>query len=381
MENNRLIIWGNYFGFMVMGMIVISFGATMPYIRREFTLTFEQGGLILAIFSASYLINGLISGILVDGIGHKWVLLIGNAGYILGLLILASSNCLVTIYFGVLVLGLGWGFCNSVVNILVNDSSEGDSKAMSLLHMSFGVGAFVVPLLFNGLLMIGFTWKHLMFILALMALIAEIIAIKMKIPFIKPMRQNDNHRIKLPWRYIIIYMFILFFYVGVENAFSGWMVSYLETGLNFSEGFSQGLLSTLWLTMIFGRFATGTFGRKMDKAKYLVCVSFTAFLGMFIFWLSTSEVWIALSVICIGLSLAGIYPLTIADANRHIRGSGVATAIVISGGGIGATIMPYLTGKVADRYGAIAIISSILVSIVFMFFFTALNWRKQKTRI
>lgn len=362
-----------------MGMIVISFGATMPYIRSEFELSFEQGGLILALFSASYLINGLISGYLVDKIGHKRVLIGGNLGYIVGLSILASSKQLVTVYIGVVILGLGWGICNSVVNILVNDSSKGDSKAMSLLHMSFGVGAFIIPILFNSVLRLGYTWKHMMWILAFMALIAEILVLKMQIPFIRAVKSNTEKEIKLPWRYIYVYMFVLFFYVGVENAFSGWMVSYLETDLKFAEGFSQGLLSTLWLTIIFGRFMTGILGRKMNKSKYIVIVSISAFVGLFVFLVSTSAMWIALSVVWIGLSLAGIYPLTMADANRHIRGSGIATAIVISGGGIGATIMPYLTGRLADQFGAVAIIGTILASTGFMILFSVVNFKQNKS--
>ncbi|GAB6106363.1 MFS transporter [Fusibacter bizertensis] len=379
MKNSRLIIWGNYFGFVLMGMIVISFGATMPYIRREFGLSFEQGGLILALFSGSYLMSGLISGLLVDKVGHKRVLIGGNLGYIVGLSTLASSIQLTTVYLGVLILGMGWGICNSVVNILVNDSSRGDSKAMSLLHMSFGVGAFIVPLLFNSVLTLGYTWKRMMWILAVMALIAEVLVLKMQIPFIRTVKNASEKDFKIPWRYISVYMFVLFFYVGVENAFSGWMVSYLETDLKFSEGFSQGLLSTLWLTIILGRFITGTFGRKMNKSKFIVSVSASAFVGMFIFLVSTSAMWIAFSVVCIGLSLAGIYPLTMADANRHIHGSGIATAIVISGGGIGATIMPYLTGKLADQFGAVAIIGTILVSTGFMILFSVVNFKQNKS--
>lgn len=361
-----------------MGMIVISFGATMPYIRREFGLSFEQGGLILAIFSASYLISGLASGVLVDKIGHKWVLIGGNLGYIIGLIILATSKQLATVYIGVLILGMGWGICNSVVNILVNDSSEGDSKAMSLLHMSFGVGAFIVPILFNIVLSLGFTWKHMMWILALMALLAEFLAMQMQIPFIKVVKSKMDKQIRLPWRYIGIYMIVLFFYVGVENAFSGWMVSYLETDLKFSQGYSQGLLSTLWLTMILGRLTIGTLGRNMNKSKFIVFTSITAFVSMSLFLISTSPVWISFSVVCIGLSLSGIYPLTMADANKHIRGSGIATAIVISGGGIGATIMPYLTGRIADKFGAVAIITTILVALGFMIFFSLVNYKQNK---
>ena len=125
--SNNLIIWGNYFGFIVMGMIVVSFGSIMPYIRDEFALSFENGGLILAFFSGSYLINGMLSGWLVDLVGKKSILVIGNCLYVIGLVLLFFASQVWIIYVSVAILGIGWGFCNTTINILVNDSSHGDA--------------------------------------------------------------------------------------------------------------------------------------------------------------------------------------------------------------------------------------------------------------
>ncbi|MDW7663243.1 MAG: MFS transporter, partial [Bacillota bacterium] len=78
MNNRRLIVLGNYFGFVVMGMIVISFGAIMPDIRSTFDLSYEQGGLMLSIFSLSYLASGLLGGVFSDKIGIKKTIILGN---------------------------------------------------------------------------------------------------------------------------------------------------------------------------------------------------------------------------------------------------------------------------------------------------------------
>lgn len=179
-------------------------------------------------------------------------------------------------------------------------------------------------------------------------------------------------------RQLALYMAILFFYVGSESAFSGWIVSYLITGLEMSPGFAQNMLSVLWLTIIIGRYIIGLFGTRIDKARFVMVVSATVLLSMVLF-IATSNPWIiAISVIGIGLSFSGIYPLTMAHANPIIRGSGLATALVISGGGMGSTLVPYLGGRIADQYGTVAIISTILVTLTCLLFFSIINERKDK---
>ena len=379
-NTTQLNIWGNYFGFVVMGMIVVSFGSIMPYIRESFSLTFEQGGLILAFFSGSYLINGMLSGVIVDKIGQKPVLMLGNALYAIGLTLLFFATETWMLYSSVVIVGMGWGFCNTSINILVNDTSNGETKAMSLLHMSFGVGAFFVPILFNIFIKLGLEWRQMMLFLAFMALIALMLSMKMNIGFIKKDSKKSKKGTLTSPKQLVLYMLILFFYVGGESAFSGWMVSFLMTGLNKLEGFSQNMLSTLWLTMIVARYVIGVMNHRIDKAKYVVVASVTAVIGMSLFMIAKSEWILFLSIVIIGFSFAGIYPLTMAHANHVIRGSGLATAAVISGGGLGSALVPYVSGRIADQYGTSAIIVIILVCLICMFGFAMLNYRMHRSK-
>ena len=91
-------------------------------------------------------------------------------------------------------------------------------------------------------------------------------------------------------------------------------------------------------------------------------------------------VTVVLLLIGIGLSFSGIYPLTMAHAHPIIRGSGIATALVISGGGLGSTIVPYISGRIADRYGTVSIIATILMTLICMFVFSMINERKNAQR-
>ncbi|OJV65972.1 MAG: hypothetical protein BGO41_08545 [Clostridiales bacterium 38-18] len=375
MQNNRKLILGSYFGFIVMGMIVISFGSTMPYIRESFNFNYELGGLILAIFSFSYLINGFLSGLLIDKLGHKRVLLMGNVGYVIGLVLIALSMNHVFFFIAVAVLGIGWGFYNTTGNVIMNDATKGDGKAMLLLHMSFGIGAFISPLIFGFLMKLGLTWRSFYLLLAVFSALSFAINLKLELPKLEDEEIKKTKLNQLNLKKIGLFMAILFFYVGVENGFSGWMTSYIKESTSIADTSAQSLLSVLWLTMIFGRLGIGFLGANLSKVFMVFMSSVMLILGMLVFIVSTTWLPILVSVIIIGFAMSGIYPLTLADANPYIKGSGLATALVISGGGMGASSIPYLSGKFADMWGTKAILVTITISTAILIFCTFFNWK------
>lgn len=374
MNNRKIIVLGNYFGFVVMGMIVISFGAIMPDIRSTFDLSYEQGGLMLAIFSLSYLLNGLLGGVLSDRIGLKRTINLGNLLYVVGLLTIAASSNIWILFLGIGITGMGWGYCNTAINVLINEISDGDGNAMSLLHMSFGIGAFLIPLVFSFFLKLNLTWQHMMIFLAAMAFIAMILSFQMDTPrMTKSELKTKNDTGKRSWSMMLLFMGILFFYVGSENAFSGWMVTYLTTAVSFSEGSAQSMLSTLWLMVIAGRIVTGRMSRSISHATLTFFMSLGALLFMLLFISASSPFVIGFSIVVIGLMFSGIYPLTMANANPIIKGSATSSAIVIAGGGLGSTILPYVTGKIADTWGTTAIIYAIIGTLSAMVILTGFN--------
>jgi fucose permease len=76
-------------------------------------------------------------------------------------------------------------------------------------------------------------------------------------------------------------------------------------------------------------------------------------------------------VIFMGLFFAGVYPTTVANASLLIKGSGTAAGIMMSLGGLGGAVVPYINGVIAEARGMYAgmvviIFSSfILVGITF----------------
>lgn len=380
-RDDKLVLWGNYFGFVVMGMIVVSFGATMPFIRDSFNLDYEQGGAMLALFSASYLVNGFLGGTLSDRFGIQKTIVLGNLLYVMGLLTMAFTPYAMGLFIGVVITGMGWGFCNTGINVRVALETNGDGNAMSLLHMSYGIGAFIVPLVFSGFTKWGLTWQHTLVFLGGLATISLILSIKMKAPLRIEKKKQKNKPIQRR-RFIVILTvaLILFFYVGSENSFSNWLVTYLIDELEFSESFSQNVLSTLWLTVIVSRFFVGRISRFIKPSKLIFIMGLGGIIGLATFNAAGAPVTIVGAVVIIGLMFAGIYPMTMTAAQPSIAGSATISAIIISGGGLGSTILPYVTGILADRYGTPIIFTTVWITIAAMSVFAGLHYLLVKNQ-
>jgi MFS transporter, FHS family, glucose/mannose:H+ symporter len=376
---SNIILWGNFYSFMVMGMIVLSFGAIMPYMRATYHLSYEQGGSLLALLAAGNLIFGFLGGSLSDRIGLKRILILGNAFFVVGMCTIGLSQSTAMLLAGVFIAGAGWGTCNTIINLIVNDYVHGDGKIMSLLHMTFGFGAVAIPILSGIMIHQGLPWQSVMLVLAVAAAIGLIFATRMPVDSTQKEGQTQKVSVKSimkNWQ-LYVFMAILFFYVGSESAFNGWLVTYLVNGLGFSQVLAQNILSIMWVVIIVGRYINSILSQKFKKEDIILVSSIGSLLMVLLFINVKSPVMVIVAIALMSSMFSGIYPLTIANANPIIKGSGTAGAMITSCGGLGAAVIPYISGRVAEKSGVMGMITTILVSLVFLTVFAVLNKRKQ----
>lgn len=370
-----IILWGNFIGFIVMGMIVLSFGAIMPYIRDTYNLSYEQGGRIFALLASSSLIMGFFGGALSDRFGYKSILLLANFFYVIGLVIIAYSHTPLMLYIGAFIVGAGWGSCNTSVNMIVSIYVHGDGKIMSLLHMIYGVGAVAIPVISGIMIKSGLAWNSIMIMLAVLSLLNIIIVVKMPIHKMNNntvKHKGENKNVFSNYR-LYVFIGIIFFYTGAENTFNGWLVTYLRDGLNFSERFSQNMLSFMWVVMIFGRYLNSILSQIIKKETIILLSGIGGLLSVILFINVKSTLLIIIAIALTSIMMSGVYPITIANANPIIKRSGTAAAMIMSSGGLGAAVVPYIGGNAAGKVGVTGIIMTIIVSFALLTIMALIN--------
>lgn len=374
----KLIFAGCFYAYFVNGMASLMLGAAMPMILSEYSMGYDKGGMLLSFHSIGSLIASFIAGILPVYLGRKNSIVMLSSAWVIGFagMLITKSPLMLMVMF--LFTGIGRGGINNNNNAVVNDITDGDPKALNLLHTFFAVGAFMAPFLVSLCIVSGLGWKFAIGVVIVMAVTMVSIYAFMNISNERGKRKskelNDSKSLGfLSSMDFYLASGILFFYSGAENAVNGWVVTYLkDTGI-MSTTLAQAVLSILWVVIIFGRLFCGYLSKYVDKRSILLgsAVGSAAF---FVLFMLSSEIWAIIACIMgLGLCFSGIYPTAIANAGGVIKGSGLGMGILLAVAGTGGIIMPYITGVIAENVGIAGGMTSISIFIALLFIFTLAN--------
>ena len=196
--------------------------------------------------------------------------------------------------------GLAWGICNNLVNYLTLHVTRGSSKEINRIHAAFSVGAFLAPLLVALASRAGLSWRWPVLLVAALALALFAYLGSIKFPEIEKKSKQTNLKGKgnifTEWR-LYLFMLILFCYVGVETGFSGWLVTYLTSLRGIEASLAQGLLSTLWVSMIAGRLLMSVLGSSLRQARVVVAEALLILLAAVLLAWSSSALLLTFAVI------------------------------------------------------------------------------------
>ena len=185
-------------------------------------------------------------------------------------------------------------------NTIVNDVSDGDTRALNILHTFFAIGAFMAPFIASWFFNMNLSWKYVVGLVAIMASIMVIVFANMEIDNTRGRKADKMEKQHMSLGFLknidfYISSGILFFYVGVEYAVNGWIVTYLkDTGI-MSTSLAQKILSILWIIIIFGRLFSAYISKKVDKKTILLASSVGTTI-FFVLFLMSSNLWAIVGV-------------------------------------------------------------------------------------
>jgi len=342
----------NCYSFTVNGILVLMTGAILPYLLEDYQLGYDQGGALLMLQAIGNLISGALSGAVSVYAGRRTTLAIGAAAFAIGFGGLAVFSVPVLLYLFIFISGLGWGTVNNLSNVLVSEYTDGDAAVINLLHMSFGAGAFLAPFMVSLAVSAGLGWRSAVALEVLLSIVLLTVFLRMNMTTgSEPeLKQGMTLHFLKDFRFYL-FMLILFLYVGSENSINGWLATYL-TGKGIADDFAaRRLLSLLWLSVIGGRLLCAWSARYVSREVMLLAGASGSVLSFAAILVFPSLLILTASVVSLGVFLAGIYPNTVANAGNLIKGSGIASGLMFSCGGLGASVIPFIVGLRAESAG------------------------------
>lgn len=336
------------------GIILITLGSILPSLAATFESQGLNKGILVSILPVGILAGSLVFGPVVDRYGYKLLLIISVLISGVSMLGLAFTQSLVILYLCIFLVGFGGGIINGGTNALVADiSADNKGASLSLLGVSFGVGALGMPLLL-GILSKHYTYTTIMAAVGVFMLLP--VAWFFFVLFPTP-KQAQGFPLKegmklLKQPALLLTGFFLFFQSGVESLSNNWTTSFLQQKLNVTNEAALYALSFSVLGLTVARLLLGALLKKISSfIVMLVSLLFVVAGNLILMYTGNYDVAFA-ALILTGMGYAAGFPVILGYVGQlyaHLSGTAFSIALVIAL--TGNTIINFFFGFIADRYG------------------------------
>ncbi len=357
-----------YAVFLTNGMLALSIGSLLPFLRDAHGLDYAFCGLIVSLHSVGNLFSGFFAGALPMLIGKKRSILFFEFFFPLSFFIMLYGKSSFLLAFAFFATGIARGASSNYCNTKINSIAPGAAWALNCLHASFAVGAFTFPLI---LMLITKSnnsfWVYACGFLVALGIVTCIIYYLIPGDEETESKANESDNTKSDvfgfFREPLFYICTctLFFYLCAEQGVIGWMITYFkDTGL-LPPNLAQVTASILWVMILFGRLTTAFLSTRIKKENLLPIMGVGIVAFFIILIVSRTTAPIVLGIMGFGFSMAGIYATTVSFAGDIIKKYNLAWSFILTIASLGSIIMPTIVGIIAENLGIATGIGSIAV--------------------
>jgi fucose permease len=323
-----------------------------------FSLSLSQGSGIEAVRAFFIVITLTGSTFIAAVLGKMRSLAAGALLMGSGLLFYALAPGYGLILVAAAFVGAGGGLIEALVNPLVQELHPSDSgRHLNTVNAFFSVGVFATVLLAGELLTRGVSWRPLLAVTGLLAIVTGLMFLllgkKGGVEERKSMSQVLSHKKEiLTHRRFPVFAAMMFLAGGTEGAFTFWSATYIQ--LHFGALARMGGVGTACFAggMLIGRFAGG---HLVPQRRIRLLIAVSAGIGFFsalaVPFLSGIAMFFTV-VFAAGLSVACFWPSIQSYGAERIPSDPTALFVLLSFAGIpGFGAVPWIMGMIGDRFG------------------------------
>jgi fucose permease len=323
-------------------------GPFIPEIARTLRLPVERVGLVVSAGSAGYFFSVLIAGEINQRLSAQKVLVGAMVLFTAGLAGLAVAPGLAGLLCAGVLIGLANGGIDIGANALIVElNRERLASALNYLHVLFGVGALLGPLIVS----VAFaTHVSYWWIFGGGAIACAAIAFRLSttapIEVRTELAAGGGFATMLSRPIIWAISAVMFLYVGAEIGIGTWLFLYLRMAGALSPMLASSGVSIYWLGLVCGRAFGGRIGHRLAIPLFTMmsCALSAAALTILIL-AATEGTLAALAMFLIGFGLGPVFPNMIASgAARFPSEVGRMTSIVVAGAALGGIAGPWIMG-------------------------------------
>jgi MFS transporter, FHS family, Na+ dependent glucose transporter 1 len=359
------ITLGYYAVFSIVGLITAGIGPALPDLATRTKTKLGEIGALISARSFGFLVGSLRVGRVFDRFpGHiaffailfSVSALLVAVPYVRNIWILAGVVFLVGVGQGSATVG-----CNTLI-MRVHERRVG--PLLNGLHFSFGVGAFVSPLVAGAVA--ERTGEAVWIFPVLAAAAAPVAFFLLKFPSPTVGRRVEKSDATPETRRGLLALLVAFFviYVGAEASWGNWVYSYALEANVADRAEAAYLNSAFWGMLTFGRLAVIPAASRVAPRKMLALALGGAVVAGSIGSLWHDSAFAAwLSTLLMGFSMAPVFPTMLSFAERRMTLDARITGFFFAGASAGSVATPWAIGQLMDAYGPAMMPTVVLVAV------------------
>jgi fucose permease len=345
--------------FLILGWGGGALGPALPWLAGHWGVRLDEAG---ALFTMNFLGacgTVALSGVLLDRVGRKPLLVAGALLLMMGLLGVGLAPSLPVALASALLLGLGFGCLDVTLNVFVADLYPGArDAALNLMNTAFGAGALVGPLSVGVAQKLGHSPQEVLWGLSGIALLNGVIYLALRFPS-TPAAVPAPGGAAAPagWRvlrerYVLLLALLLFLYVGLEVGFGGWAYSFATQGAGMDAGAAALVVAGFWMAFTLGRLVAGVVARWVAGPHLVLGGAGLVALGAALIALfATAPAALFVGAVLIGGGCGPVFPTVFGQAAARYPGVGLVSSAAVLGGTLGGTVLPYVQGRLLVGLG------------------------------
>ncbi|HXZ80426.1 MAG TPA: MFS transporter [Terriglobales bacterium] len=350
----KLRLLAVHFAFALTGVVTTMLGPILPLLSARWSLSDRQAGHLFTAQFLSSASSSVVGSKLISLIGPGWTMIIGMFVMAAGVALLSSSQWIVGVG-AVCCYGVGLGFALPSTNLFVAQLiPEGRAAALNLLNFFWGVGAVSAPLMI-GLLLKPIGLTGLLLLLAFASAAAGIASALTAHPSATPRSKilTTSHTGETTFL-LFLTTLLLFIYVGIETALSGWIPTFSLRTHHTSDSQTAILQASFWSAILAGRLTAPLILRRITGGRLIDYGITTMLVGIAVFMLPGPAASLFLGVVVAGLGLSALFPTAVAIFTEWY-GTGGAGSIVLGVAGLGGAALPWLVGYLSDKFHSLRV--------------------------
>jgi MFS transporter, FHS family, L-fucose permease len=379
MKKNYFIVGLIFLIFFVISFLTNILGPLIPDIIKSFKLSLTLAGFLPFSFFVAYGVMSIPAGALVERFGGKPVMVASFMLAFMGSFIFAAFPYFLVAMFSLFIIGIGMAMLQVAINPLLRTAGGEAHFAFNsaLAQLFFGGASFLSPQVYTYLVKnlqsqtnetnffisslaqivpSNLPWISLYWVFAVISLAMVLIVVLARLPKVELKEDErggawESYKQLFKNKFVILYFFGIFAYVGTEQGVANWISKFLTTYHGFDpQVVGADVVSYFWGLLTAGCFIGLLLLKLFDSRKILIGFASGAIIALSIALFGSANMAMYAFPL-VGFFASVMWPVIFSLAlnsvdKYHGSFSGILCTAIIGG-----AIVPLIVGVLGDIFG------------------------------